>query len=220
MLNKKIIVQAFSISLCFLLAGGFGLVANAQDSALFGKTYIDALSEESQSDRHYDKNGNLSKQILVIESRNETDIDRGTSFFIRKKAVKNNTEKFTDLSNPIFKSIITVNKGMSITPKDSISKTASGSISGLVSTGTKEISTLLGFSVTESISITKNIAESFEQSDVPYRGHFEIYPIYESYDYVVYMKPRRGADKIWTPIESGSGRRAVGFEAKFVRDTF
>ena len=76
-----------------------------------------------------------------------------------------------------------------------------------------------GFQVNASKEVSRNIAESFKLNNVPYRGHIEVYPVYEHYDFSVYMRARRGL-KNWTPILDGYGKRVVGFEAKFVRDTF
>lgn len=216
MLNKKNLVCILSISLCSISFINSTFLSQAQELNPSKKTYRAVMSTNADLGWYLDKDGVLTKQIEVVNDK--SNIDKGEYVSIPKRAVIRNKSKKTDYNNPVFRSII-VDKGMDVSAIASVGRTATSSISTTGSIGLDGMSNLLGFQVTSTESITTSMAQSFGRTNVPYRGHIEVYPVYEHYDFTVYMRARRGL-KNWTPILDGYGKRVVGFEAKFVRDTF
>lgn len=217
MLNKKALVSILVVSLCSILFANSSFIYDAQELKTMGKLYKLTMPEEANRGWYLDKDGLLTKQIEVMDDK--SNVYNGKFIYIPKKVHIRNTQRETDYQNPVNKSILIVNKGMYVSALEAEGESAKNSISDLGSIDFNEMSNLLGFQVNASKGVSRNIAKSFKLNNVPYRGHIEVYPVYEHYDFSVYMKARRGL-KNWTPILDGYGKRVVGFEAKFVRDTF
>jgi len=217
MLNKKALVSILVVSLCSMLFANSSFIYDSHELKAMGKLHKVTMSEEANRGWYLGKDGLLTKQVEVMNDK--INIDKGKYTSIPKKVLIRNIQKETDYQNPVNKSILIVDKGMYVNALEAEAKSAKNSISDLGSIDFNEMSNLLGFQVNGSEEVSRNIANSFKLNNVPYRGHIVVYPVYEHYDFTVYMRARRGL-KNWTPILDGYGKRVVGFEAKFIRDIF